>query len=134
MLRYSQDQGCLSPQAFVQRWLVRVQNLAWLHGAGLATSVIATASVASQEFMMLLYLVIAHIIATNATHQTPTIGVFLRFFAGSWHGALALAYWVFPHLWHLVVPLGLIYSLVIFRHALTSHRFAIEQVHLKEHS
>lgn len=130
--RYSEDQARLAPGELIQLWLPRVQGLAWLHGAGLAASVIATAPGASQEFMMLLYLVVAHIIATNATHQTPTIGVFLRFFGSSWHGVLLLAYWVFPHLWHIIIPLGLIYSLVIYRHALTSHRFAIEQVQLKE--
>ncbi len=130
--RYGEDQARLSPGALLQLWLPRVRGLAWLHGTGLAASVIAAAPEASQEFMMILYLVVAHIIATNATHQTPTIGVFLRFFGSSWHGVLLMAYWVFPHLWHIVIPLGLIYSLVIYRHALTSHRFAIEQVQLKE--
>lgn len=132
--RYAGEQGRLSHQALVQRWLPQVQNLAWLHGAGLGSSVIAMAPGASEEFRMLLYVVIAHIVATNTTHQTPTFGIFLRFFAFSWHTALLLIYWLFPDLWHIMIPLGLIYSLVIYRHALTSHRFAIEQVQLKENS
>lgn len=132
--RYTAHQESLEPGPLVARWLPRVQTLAWLHGAGLTTSVIVTAPGTSQEFHMLLYLVLAHIVASNATHQTPTIGVFLRFFASSWSVSVVLAYWVFPELWHVLIPLGLIYSLVIYRHALTSHRFAIEQVQLKEHS
>ena len=132
--RYTENQARLAPGPLVALWLPRVQTLAWLHGAGLTTSVIVTAPGTSQEFHMLLYLVLAHIVATNATHQTPTIGVFLRFFFSSWSVAVLLAYWVFPELWHILIPLGLIYSLVIYRHALTSHRFAIEQVQLKEHS
>ena len=132
--RYTESQASLAPGPLVTLWLPRVQTLAWLHGAGLTTSVIVTAPGTSQEFHMLLYLVLAHIVATNATHQTPTIGVFLRFFFSSWSAAVLLAYWVFPELWHILIPLGLIYSLVIYRHALTSHRFAIEQVQLKERS
>lgn len=132
--RYTRDEGSHSRQALVKRWLPRVQNLAWLHGAGLGSSVIAMAPGASEEFRMLLYVVIAHIVATNTTHQTPTFGIFLRFFALGWHIPLLLIYWLFPGLWHIMIPLGLIYSLVIYRHALTSHRFAIEQVQLKDRS
>lgn len=130
--RYVRDQDSLSAEALVKRWLPRIQKLAWLHGAGLSSSVIAIAPGASQEFKMLLYLVLANIVASNATHQTPTIGVFLRFFASSWNLSVLLAYWAFPQLWHILIPLGLIYSMVIYRHALSSHRFAIEQVQLKE--
>lgn len=132
--RYVENKASQEPAVLVAQWLPRVQTLAWLHGAGLTTSVVVTAPGTSQEFHMLLYLVLAHIVATNATHQTPTIGVFLRFFFSSWSVAVLLAYWVFPTLWHILIPLGLVYSLVIYRHALTSHRFAIEQVQLKEHS
>jgi len=131
---YAEDQHSLSSIDLMQRWLPRVQNLAWLHGVALGASVVVMAPAGSQEFRMLLFLVIAHIVSTNATHQTPTIGVFLRFFSFGWHLPLALSHWMFPNLWHIVIPLGLIYSLVIYRHALTSHRFAIEQVRLKEHS
>ncbi|WP_395055287.1 ATP-binding protein [Polaromonas sp.] len=132
--RYTGEQGRLSHPALVKRWLPRVQNLAWVHGAGLGSSVMAMAPGASEEFRMLLYVVIAHIVATNTTHQTPTFGIFLRFFALGWHIPLLLIFWLFPDLWPIAIPLALIYSLVIYRHALTSHRFAIEQVQLKEHS
>ncbi|HYW57947.1 MAG TPA: hybrid sensor histidine kinase/response regulator [Polaromonas sp.] len=131
---YAGDQGRLSDPALVTRWLPRVQNLAWVHGAGLGLSVLAMVPGASAEFRMLLYVVIAHIVATNTTHQTPTFGVFLRFFALGWHIPVLLMYWLFPDLWRVAIPLGLIYTLVIYRHALTSHRYAIEQVKLKENS
>jgi signal transduction histidine kinase/CheY-like chemotaxis protein len=128
------DQHDLPGDALEARWLPRVQRLAWLHGAGLSLSIVATLPVATLEFTMLQYLVMAHIVSTNATHQTPTIGVFLRFFTTSWNMMILLAYWAYPRLWHIVMPLGLVYSLVIYRHALVSHRFAIEQVSLQEHS
>ncbi len=132
--RYLEDQGRLVPDALVKRWLSRVQTLAWLHGAGVSFLAITVAPDASLEFRMLLYMIIAYIVSTNTVNLTQTIGLFLRFFATSWHVPLLLMYWVFPHLWQIMIPLGLLYSLVIYRHALTSHRFAIEQVQLKEHS
>lgn len=132
--RYLDDQGRLAPDALVKRWLSRVQALAWLHGAGVSFLAITLAPDDSLEFRMLLYMIIAYIVSTNTVNLTQTIGLFLRFFACSWHVPLLLMYWIFPDLWHIMIPLGLLYSLVIYRHALTSHRFAIEQVQLKEHS
>ncbi|MDP3170820.1 MAG: hybrid sensor histidine kinase/response regulator [Polaromonas sp.] len=132
--RYLDDQGRLAPDALVTRWLSRVQTLAWLHGAGVSFLAITLVPDDSLEFRMLLYMIIAYIVSTNTVNLTQTIGLFLRFFACSWHVALLLMYWIFPDLWHIMIPLGLLYSLVIYRHALTSHRFAIEQVQLKEHS
>ncbi|MES2946423.1 MAG: hybrid sensor histidine kinase/response regulator [Pseudomonadota bacterium] len=132
--RYENAQKTMAPQALTARWLGRVQSLAWLHGLGLGMSVVVAMPVATLEFMMMQYLVIAHIVSTNASHQTPTIGIFLRFFATSWHLILLAAFWGFPDLWQTVIPLGLIYSLVIYRHALKSHRYAIEQVQVKERS
>ncbi len=131
---YIDDQSHLAPDALLQRWLTRVQTLAWLHGAGVSFLAITVAPDASLEFRMLLYMVIAYIVSTNTVNLTQTIGIFLRFFALSWHVPLLLMYWVFPPSLHVMIPLGLLYSLVIYRHALTSHRFAIEQVQLKEHS
>lgn len=131
---YTADQSGLSDAGIHARWLPRVHALALLHGIGVSLSVVSIAPVASLDFAMLLYLVIAHLISTNATHQTPTIGVFLRFFATSWNLMLPLSYWVLPGLWKVAVPLGLIYSAVIYRHALLSHRFSVEQLRLKEHS
>lgn len=132
--RYAGDQRSLSAEALMKRWLSRVQTLAWLHGAGVSFLAITVAPEASLEFRMLLYMITAYIVSTNTVNLTQTIGLFLRFFACGWHVPLLLMYWVFPDLWHIMIPLGLIYSLVIYRHALTSHRFAIEQVQLKEHS
>ncbi len=132
--RYDVDKLLLSPADLYAKWLQRIQWMAWLHGGGLAASIIVVNPVATLEFKMLHYLVVAHIVSTNATHQTPTIGIFLRFFAASWHVLLLLAFWIFPALWQTVIPLGLIYSLVIYRHALMSHRYAIEQVRVKERS
>jgi signal transduction histidine kinase/CheY-like chemotaxis protein len=131
---YLAEQRRLPDEAMLARWLPRVHAFAVLHGAGLSLSVMAMAPVATLESAMLLYLVMAHVVSTNATHQTPAIGVFLRFFACSWNVMILLAYWLYPGLWKVLMPLGAIYSLVIYRHALLSHRFSVEQLRLKEQS
>ena len=131
---YQADQARLGDAELRARWLPRAHALALAHGAGLSLSGLAMAPVANVEASMLQVLVIAHIISTNATHQTPTIGVFLRFFALGWNGMVPLSYWIFPSLWPVVVPLALTYSAVIYRHALLSHRFSVEQLRLKERS
>ncbi|RYF43207.1 MAG: hybrid sensor histidine kinase/response regulator [Comamonadaceae bacterium] len=131
---YRAEQRLMTDEAMLARWQPRVHALAWLHGAGLSLGLLAMAQVAVQEASMLAYLVMAHIVSTNATHQTPAVGVFLRFFATSWNTMMVMAYWIFPALWHVVVPLAAIYSLVIYRHALLSHHFSVEQLQLKERS
>lgn len=131
---YQADQARLGDAQLHARWLPRAHALALLHGAGLSLSGLAMAPVSNVEAAMLQCLVIAHIVSTNATHQTPTIGVFLRFFALGWNGMIPLSYWIFPSLWPVVIPLALTYSAVIYRHALLSHRFSVEQLRLKERS
>ncbi|RYF37368.1 MAG: HAMP domain-containing histidine kinase, partial [Comamonadaceae bacterium] len=131
---YLAEQRLQTDESMLARWQPRVQGLAWLHGCGLSLGVLAMAPATAQEGSMLAYLVMAHIVSTNATHQTPAIGVFLRFFASSWNVMIVLAYWIFPNLWQVVVPLAAIYSVVIYRHALLSHRFSVEQLQLKERS
>ncbi|WP_342129685.1 hybrid sensor histidine kinase/response regulator [Hydrogenophaga sp. OTU3427] len=132
--RYRRDQAERPASDNLHRWRPRVQRLALAHGAGLSACVLATQNPNTQASSMLLYLVMGHLTAANATHQTPTIGVFLRFFASGWNVMLLLTYWVFPMEWPFYMSLSLIYSLVVYRHALISHRFSIEQVRLEEHS
>ena len=131
---YLAEQRLQPDEAMLARWQPRVQGLAWLHGTGLSLGVLAMVPVATLESSMLMYLVMAHVVSTNATHQTPAIGIFLRFFASSWNLMIVLSYWHFPGLWKVMVPLGVMYSLVIYRHALLSHRFSVEQLQLKERS
>lgn len=131
---YRHDRAHRPASQVVHQWRSRVQRLALAHGAGLSACVLATAGPNTQPSSMLLYLVMGHITAANATHQTPTIGVFLRFFASGWNTMLVLTYWVFPTEWPFYMSLSLIYSVVIYRHALSSHRFSIELVRLEEHS
>jgi signal transduction histidine kinase/ActR/RegA family two-component response regulator len=115
-------------------WQPRIEKIAFIHGAILSLPMAITAGTGSFEFCTLLYIVIAAVTAANATHQTPVLGVFLRFFVAGWHGALLFIYWALPNHWQFVLPLGLIFSVSIYRHSLIAHRFFIEQVQLEERS
>jgi signal transduction histidine kinase len=131
---YSRDKGNFSAAQVLAKWQPRLEKIALLHGAGLSTPAMLTAGAASFEFALLLYITIAAITSANATHQTPVLGVFLRFFATGWNFSVVLMYWVFPSHWQFVMPLALVFSLVIYRHALIAHRFFVRQIRLEEHS
>lgn len=74
------------------------------------------------------------IVAANATHLTPVISTFTRFFFASW-GVLNLGIiWRLDELMFIVLMLNLLYGFAIYRHALTSHAFFIQQALLEEKS
>ncbi len=131
---YFRQKKLLPIGELVGKWQSRLENIALVHGTGLSLSVLMTAGNSTLEFSLLLYITLAAIMSANATHQTPVLSVFLRFFATGWHIPLVFAYWAFPNHWQFVVPLALIYSLVIYRHALIAHRFFVQQVRLEERS
>ena len=106
--------------------------MALAHGLGLTAAVVITAGRASFEFSILLHITLAAITAGNATHQTPMLGVFWRFFLTCWNLNVALIYWVFPTQWQFLLPLSLLYSLGMYKHALTAHHFFINQVRLED--
>lgn len=123
-----------SIQEVVIKWQGRLEKIALVHGAGLSSSVLMTTGNSPLEFSLLIYIMLAGIMSVNATHQTPVLSVFLRFFATGWHIPLIYIYWAFPDHWQYVVPLALLYSLAVYRHALTAHRFFVQQVRLEERS
>ena len=132
--RYQHDSAMLPPDERVARWVPRLKKIALAHGAGLSSSVAITAGHTPVEFQQMLHMALAGIIAANATHQTPVIGVFLRFMGAGCAVLVVMAPRTFPQHWPFFLPLGMLYFLTIYKHAMTAHRFFVEQVRLEEHS
>ena len=132
--RYARDMSALDAGQLVRRWQPRVEYIALVHGAGLTVPVVLTGGRASYEFMLLLYVSISAITASNATRQNASLGVFFRFFLAGWVSCTALTVWVFPQQWHYLLPLGLLFTFAIYRDVLDAHRFFVAQVQLEERS
>lgn len=126
------DRERLSAEALMRKWKPRLEHCALLHGAGITAPVAIVAGHASYEFALLLLVTNAAITAGNATHQTPVLSVFMRFFVAGWNASLPLYIWMFPQHWHFVLPLAMLHSLTIYRHSLTAHRFFVQQIRLEE--
>lgn len=129
---FLRDRLQLSDEELVGRWRPRLNTIAILHGLGLSTAVLITSVDSSFEFSMTLYATLVAMVAGNAAHQTPVLGVFWRFYNASWNVSLLLVYWVFPAHWQFVLPLALLFSLAIYKNALTAHRFFVNQIVLEE--
>jgi signal transduction histidine kinase len=131
---YMRDQAAMPAAAFLARWKPRLETLALVHGLALCAPALLTMGNASFEFSILWHLVVCAIMAGNATHQTPALGVFMRFFMAGWNLNVLLAFWVYPDRWYYIVPLMLLFSAGIYRHAMIAHRFFVQQVQLEERS
>jgi len=117
--------------AAADRWEPVFQRLAVVNGLCWAVPVYLTLKVPSYEFKLLLYLVLAAVIASAATFLAPLPGVFFRFFAACF-GPLALAVvWMFPTRWPFILPLTLLYGVVICRHAWGTRHFVRQQLQLE---
>jgi len=132
--RFARDLKTLDAEVVLSKWQHRIEHIALLHGAGLSASVVLTAGHAPYEFELLLFAALASIAAANATHQNATMSVFLRFFFTGWVTCTLLSVWAFPSHWPYVLPLCLLFSLGVYRDALITHRFFVEQVRLEERS
>lgn len=88
----------------------------------------------SFEFSTFWYLNLAAIVAVNATHQTPVLSIFTRFFNCSWNVATLLVPLVYPDRWYFVGLAILMYTFGMYRHALSAHQFFLQQVRLEETS
>ncbi|KNC10078.1 histidine kinase [Klebsiella sp. RIT-PI-d] len=118
----------------LRRWLPRVNNVAFVHGIGISSLYLITPQIHNFDFFLLLNISIAAIVAANATHLTPVISTFTRFFFASW-GVLSLGIlWRLDDMMAIVLMLNLLYGFAIYRHALTSHAFFIQQALLEEKS
>lgn len=132
--RYQRDRASLPPGALLARWKPRLEHIALVHGIGLSSAVAITAGHTPVEFQLMLHMALAGIIAANATHQTPVIGVFLRFMGAGCGLLVLMGPRTFPQHWPFFMPLGMLFFLTIYKHAVTAHRFFVEQVRLEERS
>ncbi|MDF7787999.1 hybrid sensor histidine kinase/response regulator [Pantoea stewartii] len=118
----------------LRRWLPRINKIAFFHGLGISSLYLITPQTQNFDFFLLLNISIAAIVAANATHLTPVISTFTRFFVGSW-GLLSLGIICrLNEIMFIVLMLNLLYGFAIYRHALTSHTFFIQQALLEEKS
>lgn len=117
----------------VRKWLPTVHRLALAYGVGLAIPFLLMAvEKAPFEFSVLFLGTVAAIVAGNATHQSPVLGVFQRFFFAGWGGVIMLLPWTFPEHWQYIMPLTLLYVVWIYKHAVDVHRFFLKHVKLEE--
>ncbi|HEI8867593.1 TPA: response regulator [Serratia odorifera] len=132
--RYRHESEDDNASVVINRWLPRINKLAFAHGVGISSLYLITPEKNSFDFFLLLNISIAAIVAANATHLTPVISTFTRFFFASW-GVLNLGIvWRLDDIMPIVLMLNLLYGFAIYRHALTSHAFFIQQAHLEEKS
>ncbi|EPC3802601.1 ATP-binding protein [Enterobacter ludwigii] len=132
--RYQQEVKENDDEAVLRRWLPRINKVAFFHGLGISSLYLITPQTQNFDFFLLLNISIAAIVAANATHLTPVISTFTRFFFASW-GVLTLGLILrLDDLMFIVLMLNLLYGFAIYRHALTSHAFFIQQALLEEQS
>ncbi len=120
--------------AVLETWEQRSKWVALIFGLLCSAPVFITLGQGSFDFTILLYVVLSASTASAATFLTPVFGTFWRFFVGSWGIPVLMAYWSFPEHWKFMLPISVIYSFVIFRHAQATHRFVVQQVRLEARS
>lgn len=131
--RYLHERALQQPEALLAMWTPRVRWLALVHGVGLSASVALSLGHASYEFMLLLHVTLAGILAANAAQMTATLAVYRAFFTGC-VGGLVMIPWAFPEQWLFVLPMTLVMATVIYRSAINTNRFFVRQVVLEERS
>ncbi|MFY3384459.1 ATP-binding protein [Paracidovorax sp. MALMAid1276] len=130
---YRRSRGVEPPQALLPRWHRRVCGLALVHGIGMSLSVAVCLGHAGYEFLLLLYITLAGILAANAAQMSATLPAYRMLLAGATCGLVMLP-WAFPAYWPFVLPMTLVMTLVIDRSAVTANGFFVRQVLLEERS
>jgi signal transduction histidine kinase len=124
----------LPAQALLDKWVPISQNVALVGGLMTSAPIFVTLGNPEFEFMILVYVCICALTATASTYLTPVFGAFVRFFIGAWLVAVAAVIWAFPKHWYFLLPVTLLYSFIIFRHAQATYRFVLDQARLEERS
>jgi signal transduction histidine kinase/CheY-like chemotaxis protein len=128
------DLSALSALRAVDKWRPAIHRLVIVYGFGVSILALITAGKVSTGFAYLLLTVQAAIIAGNATHLSPEIGTFKRFFTVAWGICVVLIPWSFPDEWPATLFLSLIFVLAIHLQAMRSHSFFVQFVQLEESS
>jgi signal transduction histidine kinase/CheY-like chemotaxis protein len=131
---YRRDQTTLGDTAMLAKWQPFTEKLALVHGLALSAPAFITLGKAPFDFGVLLLLTLAAITAGNATHQTPVLHIFWRFFIAGWNLTVFMIFWIFPNNWQYILPMSLMYSFLMYRHARIANKFFIKQIVLEERS
>ncbi|MDO9205090.1 hybrid sensor histidine kinase/response regulator [Methylotenera sp.] len=129
---YNKDKQNLDADAILKNWLPRIQTIVAIHSFGLMLLLPMVSYTATLEFKYLFILTLTAIMSTNATHQSPMLSIFNRLLFFGWHGTVLLMPWSFHDHWQFIMPLSIIYSFAISRHALSTHRFFVRMIWLEE--
>lgn len=132
--RYQREVQNNNEEDVLRRWLPRINKVAFVHGLGISSLYLITPQNQNFDFFLLLNISIAAIVAANATHLTPVISTFKRFFFTSWGFLNIGIIFHVDNVMLIVLMLNLLYGFAIYRHALTSHAFFIQQAKLEEES
>lgn len=117
-----------------KRWIPQFQAFAVLYGLAWTLPVLWLAQPLTTEFATLLYLVWVGVTAGGVVYISANLRVFISLVVSLWGVACLATFWVFPSLWHIVLPLSLLFVGVILRHGFSTHRFLVQQMLLEEHS
>jgi signal transduction histidine kinase/CheY-like chemotaxis protein len=131
---FAHDKKRLPAAEALDKWLPVVQRAALLHGFAIAALALIAAGRVPPTFAYLLHITQAGIVAANATHLSPQISVFSRFALASWGTCVLLIPWTFPNEWPAVTTLSVAYGVVLYIHAMSTHRFFVQLVSLQESS
>ncbi len=132
--RYQKEVLEKNEEDVLRRWLPLINKVAFAHGLGISSLYLITPQNQNFDFFLLLNISIAAIVAANATHLTPVFSTFKRFFFTSWGFLNIGIIFHVDNVMVIVLMLNLLYGLAIYRHALTSHAFFIQQARLEEES
>ncbi len=131
---FEEDSAHLSAELFIARWVPKLKRIVTLHGMGLCMPLFITAFDPSYEFNVVWYLVLAGIVAINASIQTAVLSIFIRFLNSIFCIVCFYTLLAFPENWYYVTPLLIFFTAGFYRHALVAHKFFLKQVRLEESS
>lgn len=123
-----------SLESFHRLWHQRVQMMAALLGILVGILTFINREVPSFEFLLLIAVIIAIMMATNSAHQTPVLSIYYTYYCFAWGGTMLTMPWVFPDHWVHLTFLALIHSGSTAVDARRVNRFFIHQVALEQQS
>ncbi|WP_200884565.1 ATP-binding response regulator [Methylotenera sp. N17] len=114
------------------KWLAAINGVTFTHGIGLTLPFFIFMGKVPFEFNLLYLVTVAAIIAAFATHLTPILTAFFYLFIPCWSICIFLMPWIFPSHWPILIFLGIIYAISMYRHALLGHQFFLKQITLED--
>lgn len=130
--RFDLERSCHDNEAVLRRWLPIVQFIAFTYGLSMAVPPLVTARNVSFEFQLLYLISVAAIVAGHSVQSSAVLSVFRIFLVSAWGGVILTVPYTFPGHWYYVLPLTLIFTRTMQKHAATSNRFVVQNIALRE--